>query len=1002
MRKLFWWSLISVFLGFVFIGCGKNGGSSETASPDAFSTQSGKGIVRGQIKGPGSLSGIPIYLVGAKSNIAPVSQTSSLRLEVLSSDIPDEIYGTVSDQSGRFVFTNIPVADYNLIAQQGRNYSGILMAVRPSTDSAAADLSVELTPTGMISGVVSVPSDFSTTGVTVFIRGTSYAAFSDNLGNFTISGIPIGSYSLVFSAPGLKQGLIEVVVVEPGKTTAVSKVDLSVDQAFFNQGGPGKDGVSVVWKGTLPSSPSYPQINWAYYDIGMKESRIWNGSQWATLSKDGATGNPGSVGPTGATGVTGIGIVWKGTLTANPANPELNWAYYNSVDGKSYAWDGTTWQVLCQNIIGNTGFTGASGAIGVTGTIGTTGVVGPTGSTGSKGFTGVLGSTGVTGTIGITGSTGTTGILGTPGITGITGITGVTGSTGATGISGTDGSIGPLGPIGFTGTPGTTGANGLTGTTGLTGPIGTTGTTGSTGTDGSTGATGVLGSTGATGAIGNLGTTGTLGANGTTGSTGPTGISVAGLTGETGATGASGTTGIAGAIGNTGSKGTTGNTGTTGITGSTGTPGVSGKMGETGETGSTGVTGSSGSTGEIGNTGSTGIAGITGETGPTGASGLVTRTWSSLGSGVSGGTGVTGCMVNAVVSDGKGNIYVGGHFLTAGGTTVNSIAKWDGHTWYSLNSGVMKTDQGFGTVYALAIDKSGVLYVGGDFDETGDYTQYTKNIAKWDGSSWNSLVDSGSSPVVYHDLDSTVYSLVFDNAGNLFAGGNFNQANGIVDSPYSNTPTTLNKIGKWDGTNWFAVPSSDYNGLNDTVYTLTFDGLGVLYAGGKFITDFSGSRTLNRIAISGPIKWSPLGGSANNGFNSPVRSLVFDGSGNLYAGGDFTQTTGGSSQYFLAMWNGSSWTSTFGNTNSGLKSSVYSLAIDSSGNLYAGGHFAQTFDASTTLNGLGKWDGSSWSDLGANSTGVYSLNIIDSNLFAGGDIAGSGPIKNGIAAYGYK
>lgn len=54
-------------------------------------------------------------------------------------------------------------------------------------------------------------------------------------------------------------------------------------------------------------------------------------------------------GPTGAQGPAGIGINWLGTLTTVPTTANLNDAYYNSTDGKSYIYDGATWTILSQD-----------------------------------------------------------------------------------------------------------------------------------------------------------------------------------------------------------------------------------------------------------------------------------------------------------------------------------------------------------------------------------------------------------------------------------------------------------------------------------------------------------------------------------------------------------------------------------------------------------------------------------------------------------------------------
>ena len=82
-----------------------------------------------------------------------------------------------------------------------------------------------------------------------------------------------------------------------------------------------------------------------------------------------------------------------------------------------------------------------------------------------------------------------------------------------------------------------------------------------------------------------------------------------------------------------------------------------------------------------------------------------------------------------------------------------------------------------------------------------------------------------------------------------------------------------------------------------------------------------------------------------------VYALAFDASGNLYAGGGFT-TAGGVSANRIAKWDGSSWSA----LGSGMNSTVNALAVDASGNLYAGGYF--TTAGGVSANYIAKWDGS--------------------------------------------
>ena len=78
----------------------------------------------------------------------------------------------------------------------------------------------------------------------------------------------------------------------------------------------------------------------------------------------GLTGPQGPIGPTGPTGpqgvqgiqgipgipgTNGVSIVWQGSLATEPSEPELNWGYYNTVLGKSYIWDGDSWEIIAQD-----------------------------------------------------------------------------------------------------------------------------------------------------------------------------------------------------------------------------------------------------------------------------------------------------------------------------------------------------------------------------------------------------------------------------------------------------------------------------------------------------------------------------------------------------------------------------------------------------------------------------------------------------------------------------
>ncbi len=215
--------------------------------------------------------------------------------------------------------------------------------------------------------------------------------------------------------------------------------------------------------------------------------------------------------------------------------------------------------------------------------------------------------------------------------------------------------------------------------------------------------------------------------------------------------------------------------------------------------------------------------------------------WVSMG----GLTGANG-QVNASVTDGSGNLYIGGEFTIVGNTIATNIAQWNGSSWSALGSGMN------GYVDALAVSGS-TLYAGGYFTTAGGSA--ATNIAKWNGSSWSAL---GSG------MNSYVYALAVSGS-TLYAGGDFTTAGG----------SAANYIAQWNGSGWSALGSgmSRYG----YVFALAVSG-STLYAGGGFTT--AGGSAANNIAQWNGSGWSALG----SGVNSVVNALAVSGS-TLYAGG---------------------------------------------------------------------------------------------------------------------
>jgi len=237
--------------------------------------------------------------------------------------------------------------------------------------------------------------------------------------------------------------------------------------------------------------------------------------------------------------------------------------------------------------------------------------------------------------------------------------------------------------------------------------------------------------------------------------------------------------------------------------------------------------------------------------------------------------------------------------------------------------------------------------------------------------------------------DGRVYAVVRDLLGNVYIGGNFRGAGDVV----------ANGIAKWNASSstWSALGT----GTNSAVGVLAVDDSGNLYAGGGFTT--AGGVPANNIAKWDGTMWSALGtGVAGGGGSSTgVSALAVDSLGNVYAGGNFT-TAGGVTVNNIAKWDGTTWFALGTGIGGGYYPHVSALAVDASGDVYAGGDFATA--GGTSANFIAKWDGTVWSALGSgmaggggSSTGVSAL-AVDSlgNVYAGGYFTTAG----GMAAKG--
>ncbi|GAB3573869.1 T9SS type A sorting domain-containing protein [Hymenobacter daeguensis] len=343
------------------------------------------------------------------------------------------------------------------------------------------------------------------------------------------------------------------------------------------------------------------------------------------------------------------------------------------------------------------------------------------------------------------------------------------------------------------------------------------------------------------------------------------------------------------------------------------------------------------------------------------------------------GNGVNGSVYALAVTS-TGDVYAGGLFTQAGGVVANGVAKWNGTTWSSLGTGAGNGVDG--AVFALAVANTGEVYVGGSFSQAGGAA--ANNVAKWNGTAWSSLGTGTANGVI-----GVVNELAVATTGELYVGGDFLRAGGLV----------ANRVAKWSGTAWSTLGTGTNNGVDDTVYALAVASTGEVYVGGRFFNagtvTVSGGGRANSVAKWNGTVWTPLTMGSDNGVNGPVSALVVANTGEVYVSGTFTRA-GSIGAFCVAKWNGTVWSS----LGTGA-SSVGALALAGNGDVYVGGAFTQA--GGMPASKVAKWNGTGWSALGTgiNNNFVFAL-AIDPNgkLYAGGQFTATGDGSKAMSNFG--
>jgi hypothetical protein len=291
------------------------------------------------------------------------------------------------------------------------------------------------------------------------------------------------------------------------------------------------------------------------------------------------------------------------------------------------------------------------------------------------------------------------------------------------------------------------------------------------------------------------------------------------------------------------------------------------------------------------------------------------------------GDGITGSYLNCIFTDLAGNVYRAGDFTNNNGRYY--IAKWDGTSWVELGTGANALNANAG-IQSIAADNAGNIYAAGNFSNGATVNQGMKYVAKWNGTFWSDL---GLSASVLH-AQGGISKLITDVSGNVYA---------IADTTNIITEKSQ-KVYKWNGTNWaqLGIAPNDLNN-NGRINSIAGDNSGNIYVAGTFTDGATAGDGNVYVAKWNGVNWAPLGTPGEINFRHTIYSLTVDITGKVYAAGNFDN---GSNNY-VAMWNGSAWSS-LNTVNNSLNANGLILVITAAtdGSIYAAGLF-------TDINGKG-------------------------------------------------
>ncbi len=314
--------------------------------------------------------------------------------------------------------------------------------------------------------------------------------------------------------------------------------------------------------------------------------------------------------------------------------------------------------------------------------------------------------------------------------------------------------------------------------------------------------------------------------------------------------------------------------------------------------------------------------------------------WQALGEGLPG-------MVNAIAFDSQQRLIAAGAFHWREEGAMNYIARFDGDEWQALPG---ELD---GSIFSLVVRPDGSLIVGGNFTRAGDVE--TTGLAVYRDGKFEKFRDSTMTP----EGVLAVYSILPGPRETVCIGGAFVKIDDVE----------ANNVACHDGTQWQAIGE----GLPGTVFDLTRDANGKLWAGGEFVYYLNESDYSAGLAHFVDGEWKEFDGGVDGGLINSVRYINFDAEGHLVIAGQFQSVGHTGSEVAasnIAIHDGETWRGIGGTASTvGVWSpnshGLYSVILDRDGDLIVGGLFSLAGDAAA-MN-IARYKDNTWQSIHAES-----------------------------------